>query len=99
MPLLDQAATSATPPPRKRGRPRQPPAQTEPTRPRAARAVTPTDELTLNNTLSLPIKTACRVTGFSADAMYDLIRAGAIQSFTMGHRRFLIVQSIRDYLA
>jgi hypothetical protein len=55
-------------------------------------------ELTIDTTLSMPIKVASRITGFSRDLLYDLIRTNEIKSFTMGVRRFVITESIRDYL-
>jgi excisionase family DNA binding protein len=53
----------------------------------------------LDDALSMTVKTACKVTEFSRDAIYDLIRDGDIQSFTMGHRRYILVASLHDYLA
>jgi excisionase family DNA binding protein len=52
----------------------------------------------LDDSLSLAIKDACKVTGFSRDAIYELIRSREVKSFTMGHRRFILVASLREYL-
>jgi hypothetical protein len=38
------------------------------------------------------------VTGLSRQRVYDSLRAGEIQSVVIGHRRFIVVQSYRDYL-
>jgi hypothetical protein len=53
----------------------------------------------LEDFLSMTIRDACRVTGFSRDAMYDLINAGEVQSFLMGHRRYVDAASLRAYIA
>jgi hypothetical protein len=43
--------------------------------------------------------TAERMLSVTHKALYDLMNAGELQSFTEGSRRFITVQSIRDYLA
>ena len=53
----------------------------------------------LEDFLSMTIRDACRVTGFSRDALYDLINAGEIGSFLMGHRRYVEAASLRAYIA
>jgi hypothetical protein len=52
----------------------------------------------LDDSLSMAVKDACRATGFSKDALYDLIRSHEVKSFTMGHRRFILAASLREYL-
>jgi hypothetical protein len=47
----------------------------------------------------MTVKTAMRVTGFSKDAIYDLIAAREVESFLMGSRRYLTGSSLRDYIA
>jgi hypothetical protein len=54
----------------------------------------PIDEL-----LSATIKDACRLSGFSRDAMYAVINAGEVESFLMGSRRFVVIPSLRSYIA
>jgi len=54
----------------------------------------PVDEL-----LSATVKEACRLTGFSKDAIYELINDGSIRSFLMGNRRFIDAASLRAYIA
>jgi excisionase family DNA binding protein len=57
------------------------------------------DHPSLENFLSMTVKTACTVTGFSKDAIYDLINAGEVESFLMGSRRFIDAGSLRAYIA
>jgi excisionase family DNA binding protein len=47
----------------------------------------------------MTLRDACRVTGISKDAMYALIRAGELATFLMGHRRFIVAESLRTYIA
>jgi hypothetical protein len=49
--------------------------------------------------LSMTIRTAMRITGFSKDALYDLLAAGEIEGFLMGSRRYLTADSVRAYIA
>jgi len=53
----------------------------------------------LGELLSMTVRTAMRVTGFSKDCIYDLLAAGEIKSFLMGSRRFIDAVSLRDYIA
>jgi excisionase family DNA binding protein len=48
--------------------------------------------------LSMTIKTAARLSGFSRDTLYDLLAAGEVQSFLMGSRRFIDAASLRSYV-
>jgi hypothetical protein len=48
--------------------------------------------------LSMTMKAAIAVTGFSRDAIYDLINDGSIKSFLMGHRRYIDAASLRTYV-
>jgi hypothetical protein len=52
-----------------------------------------------DNLISASIRDACRLSGFSRDAMYGLINAGSIKSFLMGSRRFIDAASLRAYIA
>jgi hypothetical protein len=45
--------------------------------------------------LSLSLKDACRLTGFGRDLIYDLLRAGEIQSFVLGKRRIFFTEVLR----
>jgi excisionase family DNA binding protein len=47
----------------------------------------------------MTVRTACAITGFSKDALYDLINTGEVRSFLMGHRRFVDAASLRAYVA
>jgi hypothetical protein len=49
--------------------------------------------------LSMTVKTACAVTDFSKDALYDLINADEVESFLMGSRRYIVAASLRAYIA
>jgi excisionase family DNA binding protein len=49
--------------------------------------------------MSMTIRTACLLTNFSRDCIYDLLRDGQIVGFLMGRRRFIDAQSLRNYLA
>jgi excisionase family DNA binding protein len=53
----------------------------------------------LEDFLSMTIRDACRVTGFSRDTLYDLINSGEVKSFLMGHRRYVDAASLRAYIA
>jgi excisionase family DNA binding protein len=53
----------------------------------------------LDNVLSMTVRDACKATGFSRDAIYDLINDGSVKSFLMGHRRFVDAASLRAYVA
>jgi hypothetical protein len=57
------------------------------------------DEVTIDNTLSMTIKNACRATDFSKDAMYDLLKNGEVKSFLLFGRRYILAESLRDYVA
>ncbi len=63
----------------------------------------PDDEVSLADrdfdVLSATIKETVRLTNFSRDAIYSLVRDGEIQSFLLFGRRYIIVQSVREYLA
>lgn len=52
----------------------------------------------LTDSLSMTVKTAIKRTELSKDALYDLIRDGAIKSFLMGTRRYILVESLIEYL-
>jgi excisionase family DNA binding protein len=52
----------------------------------------------LDDLLSMTIKRAALVTGFSKDCIYGLIRDGEVESFLMGSRRYLVASSLRAYL-
>ena len=53
----------------------------------------------LDDLLSMTIRTAIRITGFSKDTLYDLLAAGEIEGFLMGSRRYLTADSVRAYIA
>jgi hypothetical protein len=53
----------------------------------------------LDGLLSATVKETCRITGFSKDALYDLINRGEVDSFLMGSRRFVVIPSLRSYIA
>jgi hypothetical protein len=53
----------------------------------------------LEDFLAMTVKTACTVSEFSRDAMYDLINAREVKSFTMGTRRYIDAASLRAYIA
>jgi excisionase family DNA binding protein len=57
-----------------------------------------TDRPVLEDFLSMTVKTACTVTGFSKDALYDLINADEVESFLMGTRRYIVAASLRAYI-
>jgi excisionase family DNA binding protein len=58
-----------------------------------------TEPAALDDFLSLTIRTACVLTGFSRDAIYDLINTGEVKSFLMGSRRYIDAASLRAYVA
>jgi excisionase family DNA binding protein len=47
---------------------------------------------------SLTVKTAMKATGFSKDAIYDLIASREVESFLMGSRRYLTGSSLHAYI-
>ena len=49
--------------------------------------------------LSMTVKTATRIIGFSKDTLYDLLAAGEIKGFLMGSRRYIWAASLRAYIA
>jgi len=49
--------------------------------------------------LSMTVKTATRITGFSKDCIYNLLAAGEIKGFLMGSRRFIWAASLRAYIS
>jgi hypothetical protein len=53
----------------------------------------------LEDFLSMTVRTACAVTGFSRDALYDLINVGEVKSFLMGYRRYVEAASLRANIA
>jgi hypothetical protein len=53
----------------------------------------------LGGLISATIRDACRLSGFSKDALYALINDGSITSFLMGSRRFVVMSTLRDYIA
>jgi hypothetical protein len=57
------------------------------------------EQVSLDDFLSMTVRDACRVTGFSKDALYDLINVGEVKSFLMGHRRYVDAASLRAYIA
>src|SRR4051812_21673574 len=61
----------------------------------------PTDTIQrqLSQSFSMTMKGTSAATGFSRDTLYDLLRAGEIQGFLMGNRRYIETGSVREYLA
>jgi excisionase family DNA binding protein len=58
-----------------------------------------TEPTSLEDFLSMTIRDACVLTGFSRDAIYDLINTGEVKSFLMGSRRYIDAASLRAYVA
>lgn len=66
---------------------------------RAARPPASEDATPLADALSLTIRHACQTTDISKTRMHELIGAGEVKSFLMGRRRYIVVESLRDYIA
>jgi hypothetical protein len=52
----------------------------------------------LDDLLSMRVKDAVKISGISKDGLYALIRNGEILTFTMGARRFIVAESLTNYV-
>lgn len=49
--------------------------------------------------LTVPVKTACEISGLGVTSIYELMNAGKLQSTTIGRRRLIIYSSLEALLA